>query len=144
MNIILPTTTFVEFQLNKECCHLLSKGVMTEIKMTAIMEVEPNRKIKINLVITDVISPDSKQEAHISHDINSTGVEKEISTGLARVNSFFHSYLGKSCWILTGYLEGADKVEFILAYYESVKLTVWTKKLPLEKQENFFPKEMMN
>lgn len=62
---------------------------------------------------------------------------KDVSIALTRSREFFNSYLDKSTWVFTGYIDGEAQVPILITHYQEIKITIYTKKLKTDKNDPF-------
>lgn len=138
----IPKTNLLVLESNEDQWRLLTKGLINELKITALIEKESFVKVRIKLVITNIIPPEMRKiesECHIK-----TNLGEDIAIGLSRSKEFLNSFLAKTEWLFLGYIDGEEKVPIIITYFQQIDIAVYTQKLKNEKISDFFPKHSLN
>ena len=89
--IKLPVTEKMTLDSNEDQWRLLSSGLIDELSTSALIEVEPGRKIKIKIILQRVLSPEH---------IESTGdvmcykgdFGEDVDNGLVRTKKFLNDF----------------------------------------------------
>lgn len=133
----LPISQMIELESNEEQWRILASGIINELRMTAIVEKEPNYKVRIKLVIQKIIPPERVIKNNICRAKTSLG--ENIGVALSRSIEFMSNYLDKSVWLFLGYIDGESKSPILILHYKSINITVYTQKKEEEDSKNFFP-----
>lgn len=138
----LPKTEKLILESEESQWRMLSRGLINELRTTALVERDPGQTVRVHLVIETIIPPENNRE------INKCNVEsnmdKKISSGFARTKEFTNDWLSKSMWMFIGYIDGEEKTSILIIYYESIKVFFYTQKLVEESQNTFSPFASLN
>lgn len=116
---------------------MLSRGLISELPTSALIDLASGPQVKIHLVLTRILAPGqtfAKSNFHISSDLGNI-----TTNGLARTTEFLHDYLSSRVWLMMGYIEGAEKKPIFLIHCPQLNLTIYSQKLKDEEVRNFFP-----
>lgn len=133
----LPITGLITLESDEAQWLMLAKGLINELKITALVEKEPGMKVRIKLIINRILSPDMMSGYHVCSAQSNLG--NDISMGLSRSWEFFYNHLEKNSWMFMGYIDSEEKVSILINYYKSVNIAIYTQKLKTDQDNNFFP-----
>lgn len=131
----IPLTEKMILESNESQWRLLTQGLINELKTSALIQLEPDRKVRIKLVI-DKIAPPENTKRYGSFETTSSFSE-EVSKGLARQSEFLHDFLNKNIWIFMGYIDGEEKTPILITYYTIIDMFIYTQKLATENVKDF-------
>jgi hypothetical protein len=136
----LPVTGFIELESNEAQWLMLTKGLINDLRITALIEKEPNIKVRVKIVITRILSPDLVFRSSSCTARTNMGVE--ISKGISRSWEYFANYISKNSWLLMGYIDSEEKVPILITHYKlsNENMSVYTQKI--KSDGNFFPAEL--
>ncbi len=66
-----------------------------------------------------------------------------MKNGLERIEEFFHNLCNQNIWILSGYIDGKNKVPVLILHYELFETSVYTIKFKRESFEDFLPEGVL-
>lgn len=139
----LPVTQLMILESDESQWRMLIKGLINSLKTTAVIEIEKeSKKVRINLVITNILPPENLRG--INRCSTETNLGEEVTTGLSRSKEFLGDYLDKTAWLFIGYIDGENEIPILITYYQSIQLTVYTQKLKEENNGSFFPNPQLN
>lgn len=133
--IKLPITEKLKLESEEAQWRMLARGLINALPTTALIEIEPNRTIRIKLVIKRAIPPESMGGK--TKTFCKGNLEQRINNGLARVDEFFSELMAKSQWIFTGYIDDNEEAPILIIHYSLVNITVYTQKLTSEDIKDF-------
>lgn len=133
----IPATSLLKLESEESQWRILARGIINELKTSALVERLPGSTVRIQLVIKKIIPPESSQRITICH--TETNFGEQVAAGLSRSREFLSDYLGKSAWLFIGYIDGEERTPIIITHYESVNITIYTQKLKAEEADKFFP-----
>ncbi len=131
----LPVTEKMVLKSAEAEWNLLSIGLIRELRTSAIVEISPNQKVRINLVINNVLSPNQITFRIFCKSTSNLGIEE--SQGFNRIASFVGNIIEKDNWILFGYIDGENKTPIIIVYYSTLNMFVYTQKTNAEAEKDF-------
>ncbi|MFZ2309930.1 MAG: hypothetical protein WAW11_00085 [Patescibacteria group bacterium] len=133
--IQLPKTGKLVLNSNEEQWRLLANRLIPELRTSALVEVSPEREVKIQIVLQRAFYPDQiKNECEIQY--HDGGLGKQVDNGMARVKRFLADFFDKEMWLLIGYIDGQNKAPILITYYPSFG-SIYTQKLTSETNETF-------
>lgn len=138
----LPVTGKFKMESEEAQWQMLINGLINELKISAIVEIEPKKEIRIWLVIKTIICPTNS--VGITHTHFHTNLGEQISNGLSRADEFFSDYTRKSMWIFIGYIEGKEKQPVLITHYHEINMTIYTQKVKEETLNSFAPFTCLN
>lgn len=130
----LPVTERLILESGKPEWQPLANRFVKEFKTSAIIKLDSDKKIRINLVINTIIPPEWTK---ITNSCRTTTNIEMMSDGLSRVNHFFNDYTRKTVWTFIGYIDGENKAPIIIVYFEEVNIFIYTQKLVNEDKKDF-------
>jgi len=133
----IPATGLITLESDEAQWLMLAKGLINELKITALVEREPGMTVRIKIILKRVFSPDMTTRYHSCSAQSNLG--SDVSRGFSRSWEFFFNYLEKNCWLLMGYIDSEEKVPVLINYYKSVNMAIYTQKLTTDNDNNFFP-----
>ena len=139
----LPETHFIFLEKSDEGqWRLLVRGLVNELRISALVEKEPGYQVRIQIVINEIYSPEQLKNKTTCH--TDTNLNKNIANGISRIGEFFNDYLGKTTWLFAGYIDGEEKVPIVVYHYQVINMSVYTQKLKGEDIKNFLPYPQQN
>lgn len=133
--IQLPKTEKLILDSNEEQWILLANGLIPELRTSALVEVSPERKVKVKIVLQKAFSPKHiRSSSQIRY--HDGGLGKQIDSGLTRTKSFLADFFDKEMWLLIGYIDGQNKGPILITHYPSFG-SIYTQKLTGETNESF-------
>jgi hypothetical protein len=133
----LPITKRIKLASNVEQWILIENELIKELPCSAMIDRGEDSTVKIQLMITAVKSP-KKHGWNSSVEIGGTKNLK-MKNGLERIQEFFTDLLHQDIWILTGYIDGSNRVPILILYYEIFETSVYTIKFEKESYADFLP-----
>lgn len=138
----LPITQMIILESNESQWRLLTQGLIKELKITGIIEKEPNMKVRVNLVINTIFPP---ERSFIDKTFNiETNLGEAYTKSMLRSFDFLNSFLIKTVWFFFGYIDGEEKIPILIMHISTIDKTIYTQKLKEEETKNFFPSISMN
>jgi hypothetical protein len=137
----IPTTKRIKLASNTEQWTLIENKLINELPCSAIVERNKDSTVKIQLVITSVVSP--KNHRWQSTTEVSGGHSQQLNNGLERIKDFFSDLCNREIWILTGYIDGSNQVPILILYYELFKTSIYTIKFKKESYTDFLPEGIL-
>lgn len=138
----LPKTEKLILESEESQWRMLSRGLINELRTTALVERGPEQTVRVHLVIETIIPPENNREENKCNV--KSNMDKKISSGLARTKEFTNDWLSKSMWMFIGYIDGEEKTPILITYYESIKTFIYTQRLVDESQNTFSPFPSLN
>lgn len=139
---IFPPTNLIQIQnVDESLWKMLSRKLIPSFRMTGITERAPGKMVKINLKITNVITPEKINT--INKSVYKSSKESlDTTKGMERASDFFKDYIDKERYILIGLIEGKKPRGIIVIYYVNVKIAVYTLQKNGEGISEFLPAGM--
>jgi hypothetical protein len=135
--IKLPISEKIILESNPDQWRLLFRKLITKFDFYGIIEINDGRKVKISIVLQEVLPPEySTSETKCN---TRTNMGHDISTGISRITEFLNDYLAKDCWLLSGYIDGEHRIPIVIMYYEKLDLAIYSQKLTTEDVSKFMP-----
>lgn len=131
----LPITGFIKLESNEAQWLMFTKQLISELSFTALIEREPNRNVRVRIKIISIYSPDMVK--YTSNTSFRSNLENVFSNGMGKIVTFLDNHLAKNSWLFTGYIEGEDKKQILITFYQSINLAVYS--LKQENDDNFYP-----
>jgi len=138
----LPETEKLILESEESQWRMLTRGLINELRTTALIERNPEQTVRVHLVIESIIPPEHNRETNRCNV--ESNMEKKISSGLARTKEFTNDWLSKTMWMFIGYIDGEEKTPILITYYEVIKTYFYTQKLEGESQNTFSPFASLN
>jgi hypothetical protein len=132
----LPITEKIILESEESQWRLVTRGIINELKTTGVVEISTERRVRIRLLIKEVIPPETMNKQTRSHVYGNLGPDS--SQGLARINEFISDIIERDAWIFTGIIEGDKIVPIVIMYYPVLQVAIYSQKLKQEKREEFF------
>lgn len=133
----IPATKEIVLASNTEQWTLIEKGLINEFKCSGIIQRNPESKINIHVTLTSVIGPSNYRWENI---VNIEGdITKQMKCGFERINEFFSNFCNRSVWILSGHINGNNKLPILILHYEIFNLSIYTLKFKRESYLDFLP-----
>lgn len=133
----LPITQMMTLESEESQWWLLIRNLINDLKTSALVEIEPGRKVRIQLVIDQIIPPEYTKTKN--QCMTQTNLGEKAAIGISKSKEFLSDFLDKTTWIFMGYIDGDEKTPILIVYYQSINITIYTQKLKGETNENFFP-----
>jgi len=133
----LPVTQMIKLESDESKWMMLVRGLINELKTTALIEKDPGVEVRIRLVIDQIIPPEHMRGKNICR--TETNLGENVAIGLSRSREFFSNFLDKTTWLFLGYIEGEEKAPILITYYQSIEITIYTQKVKGEEKKEFFP-----
>lgn len=135
----IPVSELIVLESNSDQWSILRNGLVNEIKFSGIVEMNEQKKIRLNLLIVKVLHSDDTIGKNTCA-VETNFLDRDATLGLIRLREFFLDYLDNACWTFFGYITGDDSnVPIIIRYYEKINLAIYAIKTKDQKVENFFP-----
>lgn len=138
----IPPTEKLILESEESQWRMLVRGLINELRTTALIERSPEQTVRVHLVIESIIPPEHNRETNRCNV--ESNMEKKISSGLARTKEFTNDWLSKSMWMFVGYIEGEGRTPILITYYECIKTFFYTQKLVDESHNTFSPFPSLN
>lgn len=133
----LPNTSNIQLETGEEHWTLLVRGLVNELKMSGIVEIEPGRRVRIRMLIKEIYPPNQLRNKNTS--ITRSNFDSSTSNGLDRVNEKLLDFLDSQKWIMFGEIQAEITMPIIIVHYHVIKTTFYTQKTKEESSKNFFP-----
>jgi len=133
----IPLTNFIKLESFEPQWRLLISGVINELKITGLIEREPDIQVRIQIVISQIIAPENKTAD--SSCILTSNFSEAMTVGLKRSVEFLSDFLDRKSWFFFGLINGDSEAPIFIVYYETINLAVYTQKLQTEEKNKFFP-----
>ena len=132
----IPSTGIMTLKSEEYRWRALASGIIQELKTSGVIELLPEKKVKIDLLITTIIPPELAQVSCLSKidsnfDINT-------SRGLNRTRQFLYNHIDKKVWIFMGHIIGNEKKPIYIVFYEVLNMFIYAQKLIEEDAVTFF------
>lgn len=137
----LPVSQMIELQSNEDQWGILIRGLINEIKCTALIQRDNQPRAQVNLVIQKIISPDMLKSK--TQCTTTTSMGDDVGKGTSRITEFLHDFLDKDRWMLFGYIDGPNQIPILITYYKSISVTIYTQKLISEQLKGFLPDHLI-
>ena len=133
----LPVTGDILLETNESQWNLVYRGIIDELPLTGVIEIETDRRVRIKIIITEVYPPECIQT--IFQGGTYTTNLKEASVSLSRIGTHVYNFLESKKWILIGEIQGENTVPIVLVHYSLIEKTFYSQKTKDECVENFLP-----
>ena len=130
----LPLTEKMILESNESQWRLLINGLINELPTSALIEMEPEKKVRVKLIIENILPP---ERIRTTDTCNVTTNIAEFSPGMARMHEFLNNYIGKNTWLFIGYIDGENKAPILITYYVLIDIFIYTQKLESEERKDF-------
>jgi hypothetical protein len=137
----LPNTMRIKLASNTGQWRLIEKRLINELSCSGTIKRNEESTVKVQLVLTKVVSPKNhswKSSVEISGTKN-----LEMKNGLERIKEFFDHLCNQNIWILTGYIDGSNKLPIVILYYELFDTSVYNIKYREESFTDFLPEGVL-
>lgn len=131
----LPVTEKLILESSEPQWRLLTNRLINELKTTALIELSPGKKIRVNLVLTNAWPPENITSDLICNSKINLG--SVASKGTTRIAFFMNTLIFQNKWIFLGHIDGVNKVPIIIEYYTEVDIFIYTQKLVNEDEKDF-------
>lgn len=131
----IPITERIILESEESQWRLLDRRIIKQLKTTGLIELPSKKKIRIKLILTEIIAPENIQRK--TNCLIEGNVEKSINLGLARITEFISNFLEEGKWIFIGLIDGENKLPIIIAYYPILKIFIYTQKTKHESLKTF-------
>jgi len=138
----IPVTSMITLESEKAQWQILIKGLISELKTTALIEIDSTKKVRINLIITRIIPP--KYLRHKTTCSVESNMGEQVASGVSRTKEFIIDFLDGNSYLFMGFIDGEEKIPILIVHYESINITVYTQKLKTEETKKFFPDHHLN
>jgi len=132
----IPVTGNIELETGEEHWSLLVRGLVNELQISGILEIEPNRRVRIRMIIREIYPPEQLRNKNTS--ITSSTFDSSTSHGLDRVNKKLLSFLDSQKWIMLGEIQGETTIPIIIVHYHVIKTSFYAQKTKEESSKDFF------
>ena len=133
----IPVTSILVLESGEPQWMMLVRGLIDNLKTTALVEIVPGQKVRIKLIIDQIIPPEHTVIVHSCSAQSNMG--ENFSIGISKSKEFFNKFLNKTTWFLIGCIDGDKKIPIIIVHHQSINITVYTQKLKVENTKEFFP-----
>lgn len=133
----IPTTGNIELETNEEHWSLLVKGLINELPISGILEIEPNKRVRIRMLIKEIYSPEQLSVQNVCATQSTFDIA--TSNGLNRIHEHIINFLDSKKWIMFGEITGETNVPIVLVHYCIIKMSFYAQKTKEESHKNFFP-----
>ncbi len=138
----LPPTGKMILESEESQWRMLVRGLINELITSAIIERPGETKVRIRLIITEIMAPENKLEK--TRCVTLSNLQQEMANGLSRISEYVVNLTESNKWIFIGRIEGEEKKPIIIAYYPVLQMTVYSQKLAGESVNNFSPFTSLN
>lgn len=142
MKTKLPKTSELLLESSEDQWRLMVNGLINELHSSALITMSSGQKIRIRLLITKIISPESLTAELRSHV--QSNLDAAISNGVQRISNFMINKLEKNQWLFIAEVQGENKLPVIIVYYEAFKTFIYSVKMRDESKNNFLPNYLHN
>jgi len=138
----LPATEKLSLDSNDTQWRLLYNGLINELPTCAIINITPERPIRIKIILQKAIPPENlHSEGRLMYQSN---LGQSVNNGLSRAQEFLYQLLDKEMWLLFGYIDGQNKVPILIIHHSLLKITIYTQKLNNENINSFSSLNSLN
>lgn len=133
----LPVTQILVMESDESQWMMLVRGLINNLQTTALVEKEPGKKVRIRLVIDQIIPPDYTRTKNTCSTQTTLG--ENFAIGISKSKEFLNDLLDKTTWMFMGYIDGDEKTPILIIHHQLINITVYTQKLKDEDKNKFFP-----
>lgn len=138
----IPLTGMMILESEESQWRLLTRKIINQINVSALIERSPGHTVRIRLVITKIIPPEDLRGSNNCKAETNLGAK--VTNGMARSKEFLNDLFDKQMWLLMGYIEGEEKKPILITHYDLEKIslksfTIYSQKLNSEEIANFLP-----
>ncbi len=134
----IQTNGSIVLETNEEHWSLLSRGLVNELQITGLVEIEPERQVRIRIKITEAYSPEQTMSRGVC--VTEGSFDAATSGGISRINEHLINYLNSKKWIMIGETQGEKSTPVIIIHYCLINLSFYAHKVEEESNQNFFTK----
>lgn len=131
----IPVIGAIELGTGEEHWNLLLRGLVNELQISGVLEIEPGRRVRIRMLIREIYSP---EQINAKTTCVTTGTfDSADSNAINRITEHLSNALDSKKWIMFGEIEGSG-VPIIVVHYSLINLSFYTQKTTEESSESFF------
>lgn len=138
----IPLTERIILESKEDKWRMLTRGLINELKTTGLIQISPEKSVRLRLKITIIIPPEDIYK-HIVTDVVSNQ-DVETSKGLSRISNYLAEALQKEEWVFVGCIEGENETPIIISHYPSLNLSIYTQKKKSENKKTFLALNSLN
>ncbi len=133
----IPVTGNIQLETGEEHWTLLVRGLINELQISGIIEIEPNKRVRIRMIIKEIYPPERLSVKNICFTGGS--FDAAASGGLNRINEHLSNFLESKKWVMIGEIQGEVNVPIVLVHYCLIEMSFYAQKTKSESAQNFFP-----
>lgn len=133
----IQTTGSIKLETGEEHWTLLVRGLVNELRISGIIEIEPERQVRIQILVKEIYSPEQIQSRSVC--ITTGNFDATASNGINRINEHLFNFLDSKKWIIIGETQGEINIPVILVHYCLINMSFYSHKIKKEGIQNFFP-----
>ena len=133
----IPVTQILILESDESQWMMLVRGLVNNLKTTAIIEREPGEKVRVRIIIEKIIPPNYITTAN--RCLTQTPLGENFAVGISKSKEFLNNLLDKTTWLFMGYIDGDEKTPILIVHHQLINITIYTQKLKDEDGKKFFP-----
>lgn len=103
----LPVTQILIMESDESQWMMLVRGLINNLQTTALIEKEPGKKVRVRLIIDQIIPPNHTTSENIC--TTQTTLGENFAIGISKSKEFLNDLLDKTRWMFMGYIDGDEK-----------------------------------
>lgn len=131
----LPVTGDILLESDEAQWSLLANGLINEFRMSGIVEIEPGRRVRVRMLIRQVLAPDQLRSENKC--ITQSNLGEEVAGGMNRINEHVANFLSSKQWIMIGEIESETAVPIIIVHYCLIAKSFYAQKTKDESMKKF-------
>lgn len=133
----IPPTGNIKLETGEEHWSMLVRGLVNELQISGVLENEPNRRVRIRILIKEIYSPEQLRTKTVC--LTRGTFDAASSNGINRINEHVSNLLDSKKWIMFGEIQGEKTVPIVLVHYCLIDMSFYAQKTNEESHQNFFP-----
>lgn len=131
----LPVTGIILLESDEVQWSMLANGLINEFHMSGVVEIEPGRRVRIRMLIKEVLAPDMLRSQNKC--ITQSNLGEEVAGGINRINEHVTNFLSSKQWIMIGEIEAENPMPVIIIHYCLIEKSFYAQKTKDESMKKF-------